>query len=166
MQKIIDFMKSFLVVVSILKCCLWPTQVDAQHLERNISTYVEQGVIQGRIWRFDKHKVQMFLGIPYARPPLGELRLAVSGSMCENQVIWVFELMQKPEKAVQWGSRTRDAFNYGPACMQFMDYHQNDRFSAEQMKRQSEDCLYLNVFAPYVRVEHFSSFWIVRSSVI
>ena len=76
----IESMKFYLVIVSVLNCCLWPTRVDAQHLERNISTYVEQGVIQGRIWRFDKHKVQMFLGIPYARPPLGELRFAVSGA--------------------------------------------------------------------------------------
>ncbi|KAK6009873.1 hypothetical protein OSTOST_25169, partial [Ostertagia ostertagi] len=28
-------------------------------------------------------------------------------------------------------------------------FHRYDKFSAENMKRQSEDCLYLNVFSPY-----------------
>uniref|UniRef100_A0A1I7XGJ2 COesterase domain-containing protein n=1 Tax=Heterorhabditis bacteriophora TaxID=37862 RepID=A0A1I7XGJ2_HETBA len=30
-----------------------------------------------------------------------------------------------------------------------MDFHRHDRFAAQNMERESEDCLYLNVFSPY-----------------
>lgn len=39
--------------------------------------------------------------------------------------------------------------DYGPPCIQFMDFHKNDRFSGPNMPNESEDCLYLNIFSPY-----------------
>lgn len=60
--------------------------------------------------------VQAFLGIPYAAPPVGDLR-------------W-----QPPQLAPPWqGVRVSD--RHGPACMQ----RRNDLFM-------SEDCLYVNVW--------------------
>jgi len=59
-----------------------------------------------------------FLGIPYAAPPLGDLR-------------W-----RAPEAPTQWDG-TRDATAAGPACTQSWDPSVG-----------SEDCLYLNVFTP------------------
>lgn len=65
---------------------------------------------------------RVFRGIPFARPPIGELRF------------------RPPEPATAW-SGVRDAGAFGPACMQprtaFADY-----------EAISEDCLYLNVWAP------------------
>jgi len=62
--------------------------------------------------------VRVFRGIPFAAPPLRELR-------------W------KPPQAVTSWTGTRDASKYGPACTQP---------SVKAMT--SEDCLYLNVYAP------------------
>lgn len=63
-----------------------------------------------------------FLGIPYAAPPVGDLR-------------W-----KPPERAVKWKG-TRDATKFGPACMQPDSRRHPDL-------RISEDCLYLNVWTP------------------
>src|SRR5690606_6778120 len=66
--------------------------------------------------------VRVFRGIPFARPPIGELRF------------------RPPEPATAWNG-VRDARAFGPACMQprtaFADY-----------EAISEACLYLNVWAP------------------
>ncbi|MCC8046911.1 MAG: carboxylesterase family protein [Clostridiales bacterium] len=62
----------------------------------------------------------MFLGIPYAKPPVGELRY------------------QAPQKAENWEGE-RECFTFSPACIQ-------DR-KGEDFPI-SEDCLYLNVYTP------------------
>ncbi|KAK6030425.1 Carboxylesterase [Ostertagia ostertagi] len=102
-----------------------------QVLEKSRSVWVEQGLVRGKIYNIDGRHIQIFRGIPYAEPPLGNLRFA------------------KPVKKARWHQEL-SAVEYGPPCIQFMDFHRYDKFSAENMKRQSEDCLYLNVFSPYV----------------
>ena len=62
-----------------------------------------------------------YLGIPYAKPPVGNLR-------------W------KPPEPPQPWSGTRECINFGPSCPQAP--------SDEQVGRTSEDCLYLNVWTP------------------
>ncbi|KAK6045128.1 Carboxylesterase [Cooperia oncophora] len=42
-----------------------------------------------------------------------------------------------------------------------MDFHRYDKFSAQNMKRQSEDCLYLNVFSPYDHEDESKTFPII-----
>ncbi len=67
-------------------------------------------------------KVESFKGIPFAAPPVGDLR-------------W-----RPPQPAAPWaGVKTADAF--GPICMQGL----NPRFGAYKM---SEDCLSVNVWRP------------------
>ncbi len=65
-----------------------------------------------------------FLGIPYAAPPIGELR-------------W-----RPPAGAPGW-RLPRDAYAYGPVCAQ-----NNVCFPGFGFSSASEDCLYLNVHAP------------------
>lgn len=77
---------------------------------------VTGGEIQGRMLEGGG---AVFLGIPYAQPPVGELR-------------WREPMPVKPWPEV------RDATKYGPPCTQMGQ----KGFSG------SEDCLYLNVFAP------------------
>jgi para-nitrobenzyl esterase len=77
----------------------------------------------GALRGYANNGVSTFRGIPYAAPPVGDLR-------------W------KPPAAVQPWSSTRDAAAFGNSCVQTVTY--ND--FAE--KSSSEDCLYLNVFAP------------------
>jgi para-nitrobenzyl esterase len=62
--------------------------------------------------------VTVFRGIPYAAPPLGELRF------------------RAPVQAAPWAG-VRDAFEFGPSAMQ-----------NNGMPEQSEDCLTLNVWTP------------------
>lgn len=74
--------------------------------------------------------VRAFLGIPYAVPPVGPLR-------------W------RPPRAVTPWDGVREATDYGPSCLQgapkpFGPY--TPEFLAEAPF--SEDCLYLNVWAP------------------
>lgn len=57
--------------------------------------------------------------------------------------------LQKPVKKKPW-HQEKVAVEYGPPCIQFMDFHRTDRYSAANMERENEDCLFLNVFAPYV----------------
>jgi len=78
---------------------------------------IAQGLLHGRV----SGRVASFKNIPFAAPPIGNLR-------------W-----RPPQPAPSWtGVREADAF--GPACMQM-------RVVTDGMK-QSEDCLSLNIWAP------------------
>jgi para-nitrobenzyl esterase len=69
--------------------------------------------------------VRVFKGIPYAKPPVGELR-------------W-----KAPQPAPDW-SGTRAATEFGPVCMQ-EPYPQTSPYYSP-LEKVSEDCLYLNVW--------------------
>ncbi|MGA3033861.1 MAG: carboxylesterase family protein [Terracidiphilus sp.] len=81
-----------------------------------------QGKVHGKL--INEGKVRAFLGIPYAAPPVSNLR-------------W-----KAPEPAANWKD-VREASNYGAHCIQtpFSDMSFQDAGP-------SEDCLYLNVFSP------------------
>lgn len=81
--------------------------------------------------------VEQYLGIPYASPPVGELRFMPPGS------------------APKW-SGTKMAMNFGPVCPQKFPSTMEMRPERKQyfddlrhyLLNESEDCLYLNVYAP------------------
>jgi para-nitrobenzyl esterase len=81
----------------------------------------------GRLVGLRRRGVLVFRGIPYARPPVDQLR-------------WRF-----PEPLVPWGG-ARDATRFGPVCPQAPAPF--DSFIGGALRMQSEDCLYLNVFTP------------------
>jgi len=101
---------------------------------------IDQGQLTG-VYNKD-HTVKAYGGIPYAKPPVGELR---------------FREPQAPDK---WeGVRACDHF--GPMAMQprssviydsiarIVGYHDYRlKFGDEYVEDMSEDCLYLNIFAP------------------
>ncbi|CAI5454495.1 unnamed protein product [Caenorhabditis angaria] len=103
---------------------------ESQRLEKARSVWVEQGLVRGNIFEIEGVHMQMFRGIPYAEPPINDLRF------------------KKPVKKARWHQEL-SATEYGPPCLQFMDFHKNDKFAKDNMEKQSEDCLYLNVFSPY-----------------
>ena len=80
---------------------------------------IETGTIEG----LDTADVMVFRGIPYAAPPVGELR-------------W-----RPPQSAKSWPG-VRDAKKLGHNCIQHQPYDDIDPFKAGV----SEDCLYLNVW--------------------
>ncbi|HET6432929.1 carboxylesterase/lipase family protein [Dyella sp.] len=83
------------------------------------------GLLVGKTASVGGVVVQEFLGIPYAAPPVGALR-------------W-----KPPQPATGW-SEPRDARTFGPRCMQ-LPLFGDMVFRSRGM---SEDCLYLNVWAP------------------
>ncbi|XP_038048140.1 cholinesterase 1-like [Patiria miniata] len=96
---------------------------------------VEQGVIEGTTETFMEDeftgaggtKVDVFKGIPFAEPPLGELRF------------------KPPVQKTAW-SGVFDATYLRPACLQDPFYAYTLGFEMD------EDCLQLNIFAPNQRV--------------
>ena len=73
-----------------------------------------------------KDGVRSFKGLPFAQPPVGDLR-------------W-----REPQPAKNW-SGVRNADKFGPACMQRLSPNADYWLRGDGM---SEDCLYLNVWTP------------------
>lgn len=89
----------------------------------SLTVATEQGKVQGKA--INNGKVKAFLGLPYAAPPVGDLR-------------W-----KAPRPPVRWKAK-RDATRFGAHCAQgrvFDDMVFQDGAA-------SEDCLFLNVYAP------------------
>jgi len=89
----------------------------------SLTVKTEQGKVTGKT--INDGKVKAFLGLPYAAPPVGDLR-------------W-----KAPEPAAKWKGE-RDATKFGAHCAQnhvFDDMVFQDAAPAE-------DCLFLNVYTP------------------
>ena len=89
----------------------------------SLSVKTEQGKVQGKA--INNGKVNAFLGLPYAAPPVGDLR-------------W-----KAPEPPAKWKG-DRDATKFGAHCAQ---NHVFDDM-VFQDSGGSEDCLFLNVYTP------------------
>lgn len=86
--------------------------------QQALVAHTAQGEIQGA----HVAGVDQYRGIPYARPPVGELRWAA------------------PQPPTSW-SGVRDGSQFGPACPQARELIADNG-------PQSEDCLFLNVYVP------------------
>ncbi|XP_041973881.1 neuroligin-4, Y-linked-like isoform X2 [Aricia agestis] len=106
------------------------------------------GKLQGIVLAMDEHRylspLEVFLGVPYATPPVGSNRFSPTRT-------------PSPWDGVRVSDRP------GPACPQKLPDLNDERLLLEKMpkgrldyikrlmpylKNQSEDCLYLNIFAP------------------
>jgi carboxylesterase type B len=83
----------------------------------NLIVRTDRGLLQG----MSAEGIDQFLGIPYARPPVGPLRWAA------------------PQPMPRW-SGIRPATSYGGRCAQLA--------SGNGPRVDNEDCLYLNVYTP------------------
>ncbi|KAL8176964.1 UNVERIFIED_CONTAM: hypothetical protein K2H54_040465 [Gekko kuhli] len=105
----------------------------AQSEELTVNT--QTGRVRGTRVPVLDGNVAAFLGIPFAEPPVGRLRFL------------------PPEPKKPW-SGTRDTSSYQHACYQFVD-KTYPGFPGIEMwnpnQEMSEDCLYLNVWAPSPR---------------
>ena len=86
-----------------------------------------------------KPDVRQFLGIPYAQPPVGDLR-------------WLApQPLSQPEKEIE-------ATEHGPSCLQFLNNNSSGVYISQVLEYNlqglnhtgdvSEDCLRLSVYAP------------------
>ena len=99
-----------------------------------------QGTIQGKeISRYRSQKIIGFFGIPYAVPPLNNLRFAPPDT----------------DNLEQWEG-VQNATEYKPACLQTeKDIREEAKpfldliFPSFSEMEMNEDCLYLNVFVPF-----------------
>ncbi|KAG4440682.1 hypothetical protein IFR05_003828 [Cadophora sp. M221] len=82
--------------------------------------------------------VRKFLGVPYAEPPVGNLRFAPPQTKTSDGVV--------------------NATDYGPSCIQ--QFSNSSTIYTAQVPQflisggQSEDCLYLHIWAPALKTEH------------
>jgi len=96
-------------------------------LGASVKAYVDQGALTGTT----DGDVSTFLGVPFAAPPVGELR-------------W-----KAPQPVAKWpGARNATAF--APSCPQAVTPQGFGPWTAEYVVQGAvaEDCLYLNVWAP------------------
>lgn len=89
---------------------------------------LSQGLLQGA----EHNGVEYYLGIPYAAPPVGTLR-------------W-----RAPRRAQSW-TGIRDARHFASACTQVGNFFATNNEDFFGRLFGSEDCLYLNVWAPIVQ---------------
>ena len=88
-----------------------------------VQTKIENGIIEGN---YDVNEgLSLYLGIPYAKPPVGDLR-------------W-----KAPQSSDNW-SGIRQAKSFGPRAVQ-ANVFGDMRFRSAGI---SEDCLYLNIWTP------------------
>ena len=83
-------------------------------------TMIESGAIEG----VTQGALTLYAGVPFAAPPVGELR-------------W-----REPQPVVSWKG-SRKAISFAPACMQ-----KGVSMPGEKPPATSEDCLYLNIWTP------------------
>uniref|UniRef100_A0A7M4EBT7 Carboxylic ester hydrolase n=1 Tax=Crocodylus porosus TaxID=8502 RepID=A0A7M4EBT7_CROPO len=104
-----------------------------EHRPRN-RLFVSQGRLQGtqaRVKGTDR-LVNVFLGIPFAKPPVGSLRFA------------------PPEPPEPW-TDVRDATSYPPFCPQDLTFLRRIQQTWKEKHAPlitSEDCLFLNIYTP------------------
>ncbi|GAB1293554.1 Carboxylesterase 4A [Apodemus speciosus] len=112
--------------------CLIQTALGASHTKEPL-LITKHGILQGKQVYVGDTPVQVFLGVPFSKPPVGTRRFA------------------PPEPPLPWDG-IRDATIYPPSCLQeswgqLMSMYINTRKQYEWLHF-SEDCLYLNVYAP------------------
>lgn len=118
--------------LSLAKCCLlilflvWTSNSQPQPGVIQTSC----GRIKGSPLNVNGRRVYQYLGIPYAEPPVGDLRF------------------KKPKPIRPW-SQTLIANKMPAACIQYTSYHFPWR---DTQRNKSEDCLYLNVWVSIYKI--------------
>lgn len=114
-----------------------------------------QGIVKSTGSAKHLKPIEIFLGVPYATPPTGINRFSPTRALTPWEGLKVFN-------------------TYGPVCPQWLPDISNETAALETMpkgrlehlkrllpflKNQSEDCLYLNIFAPSPGKHYFIQFW-------
>ncbi|XP_053115466.1 acetylcholinesterase [Hemicordylus capensis] len=127
------FCRRRLLLLLLLFLLLLAAAESAQTSELTVSTLT--GRVRGIRMPVLSGHISAFLGIPFAEPPVGQMRFL------------------RPEPKRSW-SDTLDASSYQHACYQIVDksypgFHGTEMWNPN--KNMSEDCLYLNIWVPSPR---------------
>ncbi len=116
----------FLIIPVLLSCFSTLTVMAQGNNAFPVHVMTENGVLEGN---YDtKNGIQKYLGVPFAKPPIGDLR-------------W-----KAPQPLDNWEG-VRPAKQFGPRAVQAPVFG-DMRFRSDGI---SEDCLYLNVWTPATR---------------
>ena len=116
----VTFCSNFFVSIRWLFFSLGILALPAIALAQSPTAITESGVLSG----VSKNNLSIYMGVPFAAPPLGDLR-------------W-----RAPAPLAPW-TGTRKAEAFAPACMQ-----EGVSMPGETPPAISEDCLYLNIWTP------------------
>ena len=121
----------FVIFVSLFLSLLFLSCTGNERSDQPFKSLVEtkSGLVQGAA--NESSAVTAFKGIPFAAPPVGELR-------------W-----REPQPPAAWDG-VRDATKFCPSCMQAGDGAARLPWTEEYMNQTeiSEDCLFLNIWTP------------------
>ncbi|XP_067653997.1 acetylcholinesterase-like [Haliotis asinina] len=100
------------------------------HIAKTQKVSTQNGPLLGQRMSVLGKSLDVFYGIPYAKPPVGDLRF------------------KHPQPSESWGPEVRDARKPTPSCFQV-----NDALTSAEKHKQvpddySEDCLHLTVWVP------------------
>lgn len=119
-------MKTWLLLMIVLTLTLaWNASSQLFPVFNN-DVKTSSGPVRGTEIVFHGRIVKQYLGIPFAKPPVGDLRF------------------KKPQPVERW-TKTLVADKMPPACIQYIEYP-FPWYDFQDGK--SEDCLYLNIWAP------------------
>lgn len=107
-------------------CLLMAVSVAISYSQQSTENPLLVSTVSGMVEGVDLSGIRSFKGIPYAAPPVGELR-------------W-----KKPQPVPQWNG-VRKADKFGPRAMQLPVFGDMN-FRSDGM---SEDCLYLNIWTSW-----------------
>ncbi|WAR25317.1 SASB-like protein, partial [Mya arenaria] len=115
-----------LFVQKIIPCLAVLIHIISGGEQESIHVRTNYGTIQGYRKFYNGSSVNQFIGVPYAAPPVGDLRF------------------RKPKPPQLW-DEVYQADSFPPSCMQ--DLLQNDAWLIPNQNI-SEDCLYLSIYVP------------------
>ncbi|MFY7829000.1 MAG: carboxylesterase/lipase family protein [Flectobacillus sp.] len=119
-------MKKHLTILASIVCLASSTMIAQTNFNFPVQTTIENGVIEGN---YDTQSgVQTYFGIPFAKPPVGQLR-------------W-----KAPQPVDNWAG-VKETKKFGPRPVQSIVFGD----MASRSNGLSEDCLYLNVWTPAKR---------------
>lgn len=116
-----------LIFSAAMTCLLLASVTSADAEGAGTTVRIDSGEVAGKFQL--NTAVRAFLGVPFAAPPVGELR-------------W-----KPPQPTAPWQT-PREATGYGAQCMQLGRSKTSVYYEYAGDQLSSEDCLYLNVWAP------------------
>ena len=126
-----DLFSSFVKIHKYLEKCEKSVENNSNISESLVVVQTLSGALIGKTLNVFGRKVYAFVGVPYAEPPIGELRFA------------------SPEPVKKW-SGLRTAFDFTPMCPQVIIPNRIVEMNYITTNI-SEDCLSLNIWTPDVK---------------